>query len=230
MSIQAIMNSNALKLIDLDSLDNDKRQTALRMINESLIAIDSMNSIQLNNFKKSVVNYLLRTWGEHCQTDFAREKCLECRKCRECLESRICLESLNFFALVRTLACASTHSTHTRPRTHSHTLAQPKSLPTENRFLFYLNCRPVEWVVFSGSSAGYWCVFSKLFLHPTIGRVTNTILIINKVADFLISDSVFVFPLLIPILYHNITARQALNFFFFSSSSAEFLFLCSAPS
>ena len=55
MSIQAIMNSNALKLIDLDSLDNDKRQTALRMINESLIAIDSMNSIQLNNFKKSVM-------------------------------------------------------------------------------------------------------------------------------------------------------------------------------
>jgi len=55
MSIQAIMNSDALKLIDLDSLDNDKRQTALRMINESLIAIDSMNSIQLNNFKKSVM-------------------------------------------------------------------------------------------------------------------------------------------------------------------------------
>ena len=55
MSIQAIMNSDALKLIDLDSLDNDKRQTALRMINESLIAIDSMNSIQLNNFKKSVI-------------------------------------------------------------------------------------------------------------------------------------------------------------------------------
>ena len=55
MSIQAIMNSDALKLIDLDSLDNDKRQTALRMINESLIAIDSMNSIQLNNFNKSVI-------------------------------------------------------------------------------------------------------------------------------------------------------------------------------
>ena len=55
MSIQAIMNNDALRMIDLDYLDSDQRQTALRMINENLIAIDDMSRIQLNNFKRSVM-------------------------------------------------------------------------------------------------------------------------------------------------------------------------------